>query len=196
MSVTNPVIIGISGASGSIMARETVNELLHRDIPTVVVCSNSARLVWQEELEQPFSSMLSEWREHPLFQDYGIGDVGAPIASGTFKTRGMAIVPSSMNTVASVAHGLSGNLLLRAADVSLKEGRKVVMVPRETPLHSIHLENLLTLSRAGVVILPPEPAFYLKPRGIDELVSFMVNRVLVALGISDDLPTELRYSGD
>ena len=101
-----------------------------------------------------------------------------------------------MNTVASVAHGLSGNLLLRAADVSLKEGRKLVMVPRETPLHSIHLENLLTLSKAGVVILPPEPAFYLKPRGIDDLVSYIVNRVLLALGISDDLPTDLKYSGE
>ena len=196
MSITNPVVIGIAGASGSIMARETVNELLRRDIPTVVVCSNSARLVWQEELEQPFSNMLSEWREHPSFQDYSIGDVGAPIASGTFRTKGMAIVPSSMNTVASVAHGLSGNLLLRAADVSLKEGRKLVMVPRETPLHSIHLENLLTLSKAGAVILPPEPAFYLKPRGIDDLVSYIVNRVLLALGISDDLPTDLKYSGE
>ena len=108
MSITNPVVIGIAGASGAIMPRETVNELLRRDIPTVVVCSNSARLVWQEELEQPFSNMLSEWREHPSFQDYSIGDVGAPIASGTFRTKGMAIVPSSMNTVASVAHGLSG----------------------------------------------------------------------------------------
>ena len=195
MPVTNPVIIGISGASGSIMARETVNELLHRDIPTVVVCSNSARLVWQEELEQPFSSMLSEWREHPLFQDYGIGDVGAPIASGTFKTRGMAIVPSSMNTVASVAHGLSGNLLLRAADVSLKEGRKVVMVPRETPLHSIHLENMLTLSRMGAVVVPPEPAFYLKPQGISDIVDFVVARIFVALGLDQSMPNAMQYQG-
>ena len=196
MLITNPVVIGISGASGSILAKETVNELLSREIPTVVVCSNSARLVWQDELDEPFSNMLSEWREHPLFQDYGIGDVGSPIASGTYRTRGMAIVPSSMNTVASVAHGLSGNLLLRAADVSLKEGRKLVMVPRETPLHSIHLENLLTLSKSGVVILPPEPAFYLKPRGMNDLVSYIVNRVLLALGVSDDLPTDLQYTGE
>ena len=101
-----------------------------------------------------------------------------------------------MTAIASVAHGLSGNLLLRAADVTLKEGRKLVMVPRETPLHSIHLENLLTLSKSGVVILPPEPAFYLKPRGMNDLISYIVNRVLLALGVSDDLPTDLQYTGE
>ena len=193
MTEFRPIVVGISGASGSVLARETVNELLRREVPTIVVCSNAARLVWQEELDQAFNEALAEWREHPRFIDYGIGDLRAPIASGTFPTAGMAVVPCSMNTVASVAHGLSGNLLLRAADVCLKERRRLVLVPRETPLHSIHLENLLAVSRAGAVILPPEPAFYLKPRGMEDLVRFVVGRVLVALGVDQDLPQDLQY---
>ena len=189
-----PVIIGISGASGAILARSTVDELLTRDIPTIVVCTNAARLVWQEELEVPFAETLSEWQEQPLFSYYALGDLRAPIASGTFATAGMAIVPCSMNSIASIAHGLANNLLLRAADVCLKERRKLVVVPRETPLHSTHLENLLTISRAGGVVLPPEPAFYLKPKGIEDISRFVAQRVLVALGIADELPPDLQYS--
>ena len=150
-----PVIVGISGASGSVLARSTVDELLARDIPTIVVCTNAARLVWQEELDVPFGETLSEWQEQPHFAQYAIGDLRAPIASGTFATAGMAIVPCSMNSIASIAHGMANNLLLRAADVCLKERRRLVVVPRETPLHSTHLENMLSLSRAGGVILPP-----------------------------------------
>jgi 4-hydroxy-3-polyprenylbenzoate decarboxylase len=158
-----------------------------------VVCSNGGKLVWQDELGVAFNDTLAEWREHPQFTFYPIGDLRAPIASGTFPTAGMVVVPCSMNSVASVAHGLSGNLLLRAADVCLKENRRLVLVPRETPLHSIHLENLLTLSRLGAVILPPEPAFYLQPRGVDDIVRFVVGRVLVALGVENELPGDLQY---
>ena len=117
----------------------------------------------------------------------------ASIASGTYPTAGMVVVPCSMNSVASMANGLSGNLLLRAADVCLKEGRKLVLVPRETPLHSIHLENMLTLSRMGAVVLPPETAFYLKPRSVDDIVDFVVGRVLVALGVDEGLPERMQY---
>ncbi len=191
-----PVVVGISGASGAVLARETVDELLRRDLPTVVVCSQAARLVWQEELDVSFSDTLSEWQEHPKFTWYAIGDLRAPIASGTYPTAGMVVVPSSMNTIASIAHGLAGNLLLRAADVCLKERRRLVLVPRETPLHSIHLENMLTLARAGVVILPPDPAFYLKPQSVDDIVRFVVSRVLVALGIDEELPPDLQYGGE
>lgn len=189
-----PVIVGISGASGSVLARSTVDELLARDIPTIVVCTNAARLVWQEELDVPFGETLSEWQEQPHFAQYAIGDLRAPIASGTFATAGMAIVPCSMNSIASIAHGMANNLLLRAADVCLKERRRLVVVPRETPLHSTHLENMLSLSRAGGVILPPEPAFYLKPKGIDDIARFVAQRVLVALGVADELPPDLQYS--
>ena len=188
-----PVIVGISGASGAVLARNTVDELLRRDVPTIAVISNSARLVWEDELDASFNDTLSEWQEHPRFTFHPINHMRAPIASGTYPTAGMVIVPCSMNSVASVAHGLSGNLLLRAADVCLKEGRKLVLVPRETPLHSIHLENLLTLSRMGVVVLPPETAFYLKPQSVDDIVNFVVGRVLVALGVDDDLPEGMQY---
>tara|TARA_B100000315_G_scaffold243552_1_gene267059 strand:- start:3481 stop:4068 length:588 start_codon:yes stop_codon:yes gene_type:complete len=188
-----PVVVGISGASGSALALHTVEELLRRDVPTVVVCSNGARLVWQDEMGVPFNNSLSEWREHPRFTFYPLNDLRAPIASGTYPTRGMVVIPASMNTVASLAHGITGNLLLRAADVCLKEGRRLVLVPRETPLHSIHLENMLTLARAGAVILPPEPAFYLHPRGIDDIVRFVVSRMLVALGLDEALPEDLQY---
>ena len=188
-----PVIVGITGASGSVLALNTVDELLSRDVPTAVVCSNSARLVWRDELGLPFNDTLVEWQENPSFSFYSVSDMAAPIASGTFPTRGMVIVPASMNTIASVAHGLTHHLVHRAADVCLKERRRLVVVPRETPLHSIHLENMLALSRLGAVILPPEPAFYLQPQGIDDIVRFVVGRILVALDIEKALPNDLQY---
>jgi 4-hydroxy-3-polyprenylbenzoate decarboxylase len=188
-----PVIVGISGASGAVLGRRTVDELLRREIPTIAVCSNGGKLVWQAELGESFNHTLAEWREHPRFTSYSVNDLRAPIASGTFATAGMVVVPCSMNSVAAIAHGLSNNLLLRAADVCLKEDRRLVLVPRETPLHSIHLENMLKLSRAGATILPPEPAFYLHPQGMDDIVRFIVSRVLVAMGVADELPIDLQY---
>ena len=188
-----PVIVGISGASGSVLARSTVDELLRRDVPTVAVISNGGRLVWEDEMDTPFNETLSVWQEHPKFTFHTINNMRASIASGTYPTAGMVVVPCSMNSVASMANGLSGNLLLRAADVCLKEGRKLVLVPRETPLHSIHLENMLTLSRMGAVVLPPETAFYLKPRSVDDIVDFVVGRVLVALGVDEGLPERMQY---
>jgi 4-hydroxy-3-polyprenylbenzoate decarboxylase len=170
-----------------------VEELLRRQVPTVVVCSQAGRLVWQEELDLPFSQALAQWREHPHFTHYPIGHLRAPIASGTFPTAGMVVAPCSMNSLAALAHGLSSNLLLRAADVCLKERRPLVLVPRETPIHAIHLENMLTLSRMGAVLLPPEPAFYLKPQTMDDVVRFMVQRVMVALGLDQALPPDLQY---
>ena len=190
-----PVIVGITGASGSVMAKAMVDELLRRDRPTAVVCSNAARMVWQEEMDSPFNETLVEWQEHPAFVHYAVNDLRAPIASGTYPAAGMAIVPASMNSIASLASGISNNLLLRAADVCLKERRPLALVPRETPLHSIHLENMLTLSRMGAVILPPDPAFYLKPEGVRDIVEYVVGKVLVSLGIDAELPEELQYGG-
>ena len=193
--MAGPVVVGITGASGSLMARAMVDELLRRDLPTAVVCSNAARMVWQEELGRSFNETLVEWQEHPAFVHYAVNDLRAPIASGTYPTAGMALVPASMNSIASLANGISGNLLLRAADVCLKERRPLTLVPRETPLHSIHLENMLTLSRMGAVILPPDPAFYLNPRSIDQVVDYVVGKVLVSLGIDRELPIDLQYGG-
>ena len=189
----NPVVVGISGASGAVLAHRTVDQLLNRRVPTQVVCSNAARMVWQEELGVSFNETLSAWQEDPNFTFHPLNDLRAPIASGTYPTAGMVVVPCSMNSIASIAHGISSNLLTRAADVCLKERRRLVIVPRETPLHSIHLENMLTLSRMGVVVLPPEPAFYLKPQSVDDIVDFVVGRVLVALGIDETLPEDLQY---
>ncbi len=190
-----PVVVGITGASGAMMARATVDELLRRDIPTVALCSNPARMVWQEEIGENFADKLVEWQEHPAFVHYPINDMRAPVASGTYPTAGMVIVPASMNSIASLAGGLSGNLLLRSADVCLKERRPLVLVPRETPLHSIHLENMLTLSRMGAVVVPPEPAFYLKPQGISDIVDFVVARIFVALGLDQSMPADMQYQG-
>ena len=189
----NPVVVGISGASGSMMALATVEELLRRETPTVLVCSNAGRLVWQEELDVSFTETLALWQEHPKFTFYPINDLRAPIASGTYPTSGMVMVPASMNSIASVANGLSSNLLLRAADVCLKENRRLVLVPRESPLHSIHLENMLKLARMGAVVLPPEPAFYLKPQSVEDVVRFIVGRIMVALNLDQALPDDLQY---
>ncbi len=190
-----PVIVGISGASGSVLARETVNALLDREVPIILVCSNDAKLVWQEEMEESFNETLSRWHEVPHFTSYSIGDMRAPIASGTYPTHGMVVVPCSMGSIASMAHGLANNLLLRAADVCLKERRRLVVVPRETPLHAVHLENMLALARMGVVVLPPEPAFYLRPDSVEDIVRFVVGRILVALDIDEGLDEAFQYRG-
>ena len=195
MTNLNPVVVGITGASGAVMARATVDELLRRGIPTVALCSNPARMVWQEEMGENFTDTLVEWQEHPAFVHYPINDLRAPVASGTYPTAGMVIVPASMNSIASLAGGRSGNLLLRSADVCLKERRPLVLVPRETPLHSIHLENMLTLRRMGAVVVPPAPAFYLKPQGISDIVDFVVARIFVALDLDQSMPYDMQYQG-
>ena len=195
MTNLNPVVVGITGASGAVMARATVDELLRRGIPTVALCSNPGRMVWQEEMGENYTDTLVEWQEHPAFVHYPINDLRAPVASGTYPTAGMVIVPASMNSIASLAGGLSGNLLLRSADVCLKERRPLVLVPRETPLHSIHLENMLTLSRMGAVVVPPQPAFYLKPQAISDIVDFVVARIFVALDLDQSMPYDMQYQG-
>lgn len=191
-----PVIVGISGASGSILARETVNALLKRKVPTVLVCSNNAKMVWKEEIDEPFNERLSAWREDPYFSDYSIQAMDAPIASGTYPVSGMVTVPCSMASVSAMAHGLANNLLLRAADVCLKERRNLVLVPRETPIHAVHLENLTRLAQMGAFILPPEPPFYLRPRTIEDVVHFVVERILVALGLEETLSDHYQYRGN
>ena len=189
----DPIIVGITGASGAVLAQHTVDKLLSREIPVILVCSPAGRMVWQEEMEESFGAALERWQESPHFTSYAIGEMKAPIASGTVPASGMVIVPCSMNTLAAIAHGMADNLVRRAADVTLKEGRKLVLVPRETPLSPIHLENMLTLARLGVTILSPEPAFYLHPQTVDDIVEFIVGRALNALGVPGALSEHLRY---
>ena len=190
-----PVIVGITGASGSVMASATVERLLSMEVPVIVTASAASRLVWREEMDESFGVALERWTDSGAFTYHPIGELNAPIASGTFATRGMAVVPCSMATAAALASGLADNLLRRAADVCLKERRPLVVVPRETPLNAVHLENLATLARLGTTVLPPHPPFYLKPATLDETVSFTVERTLVALGVSSSLPDAMVYRG-
>ena len=188
-----PVVVGITGASGAALARATVDLLLDRGTPVIASASSASRIVWNQELEESFGAALERWDGTGLFTFYPAGRIDAPIASGSVPTHGMAVVPCSMATLAAIAHGFADNLIRRAADVCLKERRPLVLVPRETPVSPIHLENMLKLGRLGVTILPPEPPFYLKPRTVDEIVDHIAHRVIGALGLAESLPPEMRY---
>lgn len=192
---SHPVVVGISGASGSAIAEGVIGGLLRMDLPVIATASTAARLVWQQEMDTSFGEALENWSDNGDFTYYPPGDIQAPIASGTFPTHGMAIVPCSMSTVAGIAHGFSDNLIRRAADVCIKERRPLTIVPRETPLSAIHLENMATLARLGVTVLPPEPPFYLKPRSLDDVVDFIVQKTLASLRLIDSLPETMQYDG-
>ena len=193
VSAELPVVVGITGASGAALARATVDLLLERGNRVIASASSASRTVWNQEMEESFGEALERWRDSELFTFYPAGRIDAPIASGSVPVRGMAVVPCSMATLAAIAHGFSDNLIRRAADVCLKERRPLVLVPRETPLSPIHLENMAKLARLGVTILPPEPPFYLKPQSVDEIVDYVAQRVMGALGLAESLPREMRY---
>jgi 4-hydroxy-3-polyprenylbenzoate decarboxylase len=198
-----PLILGVSGASGLIYAVRALKFLLEAEYRIELVASKSSYMVWQAEqdLRMPPEPTQQEqfWREQagvPLLgklQCHPWSDVGANIASGSFRTLGMVIMPCSMSTVAKLAGGLSSDLLERAADVQIKEGRKLVLVPRETPFSLIHLRNLTTLAEAGVRVVPAIPAWYHNPQTIEDLVDFVVARALDQLDI-DCIPIQ-RWQG-
>ncbi|MEB3827247.1 flavin prenyltransferase UbiX [Phormidium sp. CCY1219] len=198
-----PLILGITGASGLIYAVRAIKFLLEADYPIELVASKSTYMVWQAEnnIRMPADPAAQEkfWREQAGGVTTGTltchpwQDVGANIASGSFRTLGMLILPCSMSTVAKLANGLSSDLLERAADVQLKEGRKLVIVPRETPFSLIHLRNLTALAEANAAIVPAIPAWYHKPKTIEDLVDFVVARALDILDI-DCIPLR-RWSG-
>ena len=189
----HPVVVGITGASGSLLARAAIDVLLDMGVPVIASASSAARMVWREEMDESFGAALERWTDSGGFTHYASGDLAAPIASGTFPVRGMAIVPCSMATAAAVAHGFADNLIRRAADVTLKERRPLVMVPRESPLSALHLENLAAAARLGVTVIPPEPAFYLEQETMGDVAAFVTQRVLLALGVIDALPEEMQY---
>ncbi len=194
-TVDNPLVVGMSGASGSIIASKLVDALIERDIQVALIASHASRIVWKQEMDESFGEFIERTIQTGKVKNYQIGDIQAPMASGTYPIRGMVIVPCSMATVAALATGLSDNLLRRAADVCFKERRPITIIPRETPLSQLHLENLSKLANMGANIMPPQPAFYLKPKSLDEVVEFLVQRVLVACGITDVLPEDIRYNG-
>ncbi|MBI4781085.1 MAG: UbiX family flavin prenyltransferase [Oscillatoriophycideae cyanobacterium NC_groundwater_1537_Pr4_S-0.65um_50_18] len=198
-----PLILGITGASGLIYAVRALKFLLEADYAIELVASKSTYMVWQaeENIRMPVENVQQEqfWRQQAGVEFGGKlhchpwGDVGANIASGSFRAIGMVIMPCSMSTVGKLAAGLSGDLLERAADVQLKEGRKLVLVPRETPFSLIHLRNLTTLAEAGARIVPAIPAWYHHPQTIEDLVDFVVARALDQLNI-DCVPLK-RWEG-
>ncbi len=183
-----PLIIGVSGASGLIYAVRALKHLLAADYAIELVASKAVYMVWLEEegIKMPPEPLAQEkfWREKCGTATGGKltchtwGNVGASIASGSFRTLGMLVIPCSMSTVGKITAGLSSDLLERAADVQLKESRKLVIVPRETPFSLIHLRNLTALAEAGAKIVPAIPAWYHQPQTIDDLVDFVVARAL------------------
>ena len=200
---SKPLIVAVSGASGLIYAVRTIKFLLEANYQIELVASKSAYMVWQAEqkIRMPSEPQLQEkfWRDQAGGTTTGQltchpwQDVGANIASGSFRTLGMIIIPCSMSTVAKLAGGLSSDLLERAADVQIKEGRKLVIVPRETPFSLIHLRNLTALAEVGVRIVPAIPAWYHNPQSIEDLVDFVVARALDQLDI-DCIPIQ-RWEG-
>jgi len=174
--------IAITGASGVIYGKRLLEELHNKKVETHLVISQAAKKIIKIELETS-EKTLEKLANHV----YEIDDWSSPIVSGSFIMDGMVIVPCSMKTLAGIASGFAENVILRAADVALKEQRKLILVPRETPLNIIHLRNMLDLAKQGVIIVPSMPAYYHKPKNIDDLVDFVVGRILDVLGIEHDL---------
>ncbi|WP_422447684.1 UbiX family flavin prenyltransferase [Thermoanaerobacterium sp. DL9XJH110] len=185
-------VVGITGASGCIYGVRLIEELLKGKHEVHLSVTENGGRVLKHELGLDTEALISHLGKFEksfggTLKNYDINDLFAPIASGSFKADAMVIIPCSMSTLAFIAHGLSHNLLQRTADVFLKEKRKIVIVPRETPLNSIHLENMLALSKMGVSIIPAMPAFYQNPKTIDDMVNFIVGRVLDILNIPNQL---------
>jgi flavin prenyltransferase len=185
-------VVGVSGASGVILAYKTIIELVmhgyHVDLVLSSYAAYTASLEMGKEFSTPkrfYGQLPAEIQKHVTL--HGNQDVGAAIASGSFQVKGMVIVPCSMSTVAAVAFGLGDNCLRRAADVTLKEKRPLIVVPREAPFGIIHLENLLKLAQAGATIIPPVPAWYNKAQTMEDVENFIVGKVLDALKIENEI---------
>jgi 4-hydroxy-3-polyprenylbenzoate decarboxylase len=167
------LIIGISGATGSIYGIRLLEILREKEIEThLIISSTSKKIILQE------TSYSKKTVEDLASFVYENDDLNASISSGSFKMDGMVIIPCSIKTLSGIAHSYNENLMIRAADVTLKERRKLILVVRETPLHCGHLELMLQANRMGAIILPPIPAFYFKPRTIDDLVNHTVGKIL------------------
>ncbi len=188
-------IVAISGASGSIYGIRLVMELIKSDVEVHLCLSDQSFSIVKTETGIDLSGINVRESEDKIQKHfnseqinyYSNGNLAAPISSGSFKTDGMIVVPCSMKTLAGIAHGYAGNLIVRAADVVMKEGRKLILSPREMPFNTIHLENMLKLSRMGVTIAPPIPAFYQKPENMDNIIEFVVGKLLDSAGIEHRL---------
>ena len=175
------LVVAVTGASGSIYAKNFLEAVKSIGIETHLIVTEAGKTVAGHELSK--TEKLTELADFT----YEPNDLEAPLASGSFRVDGMVIVPATMKTVAALAHGYNDNLVTRAADVHLKERRPLILVPRETPLHAVHLENMARLSRLGAVILPAMPGFYHHPESIDDLASFISGKILDPIGVPNNL---------
>jgi 4-hydroxy-3-polyprenylbenzoate decarboxylase len=192
--------LAITGASGTIYAYRTLQLIANSGVVSKVnlIMSGTAAIVAQVEmgsnLKEPTTEKINQWLGLPKDSDvirfWRLDNFAAKPSSGSYKQAGMIIVPCSMGTLGSIASGAGTNLIHRAADVTLKEGRKLVLVPRETPYNSIHLENMLRLSQAGARILPASPGFYHRPKTVEDLVNHMCYRILDQFDIPHDKKTQ------
>jgi 4-hydroxy-3-polyprenylbenzoate decarboxylase len=173
-----PLVVGVSGASGAVLAVETLRLLGEIGVETHLVATRGARLSILHELGEDGVARLEALASHA----HAPGDLAAPIASGSFRTDGMIVVPCSMRSLAAIAHGLGDNLLTRAADVTLKEKRRLVVAPREAPLHEGHLESMLRLARMGAVVAPPVPPFYTGAQTMEVMAREIAARLVAWAG--------------
>jgi len=203
MTNNNPFALAITGASGAPYALRLLHELIRQGQRVDVMISAPGQIVMGMETSLKLPGRTAEIQRvlsvecgaaEGQLRVFGREEWTAPLASGSSAPRAMVVCPCTTGTLASIAAGTSSNLIERAADVTIKEGRKLVLVPRETPFSAIHLENMLKLARLGVVILPPNPGFYQGPASIDDLVDFVVARILDQLEVANDLAP--RWGGD
>lgn len=199
--MSRPWVIGITGASGAIYAVRLIEFLLAKGIELHLIVTDAGWRVMHEELDWNISDRQAALARRlgdssGRYKLHSIRDIGAGPASGTFRTSGMVIVPCSMGTLSGIAHGSSDNLLLRTADVMMKESRKLIIVPRETPLHAIHLGNMLQLAQMGVRIMPAMPGFYNKPVSLEEIIDFVVGKILDAMEIDHELFARWKETDD
>ena len=176
------LVVGVTGASGSVYALAALRALRHADVEVHLVMSDQARRT--VELETDATAADLEALAHHVYRDDALA---AAISSGSFLHEGMLVIPCSIKSASAIAHSLNGNLLVRAADVTLKEKRRLVLVVRETPLHLGHLRTLTQLAEIGAVILPPIPGMYARPQSVEEIVAHTVGKALDQFGIANDL---------
>jgi 4-hydroxy-3-polyprenylbenzoate decarboxylase len=182
LSMGKILVVGISGSSGALLGIKLLEFLWTINYEPYLIITSTAEKIIEEETKYEVEEV-----KKLASKVYDNSDLFAPTASGSFKTEGMVIIPCSMKTMAGIASGYSDNLLLRSADVCLKERRKLVLVPRETPLSLIHIENMARVTKAGAVVLPPVLSFYSKPKNIDDMVNYILGRVLDMMGIENKL---------
>lgn len=182
MNKKQKIVIAISGATGAIYGIRLLEVLKEQNIETHLVISDGAALTIQSETKYSIEKVKNLANYY-----YNNKDIGATIASGSFKTSGMIIAPCSMRTLASIAHAIEDNLITRSAGVILKDKRKLVLMPRETPLHMGHIENMLKVANYGGIIAPPMPAFYSKPETIEDIINHSITRVLDLFDIETNL---------